>query len=221
MRRPTRRVTPPRAGTIDRMSVPGRVEAASLLLDVEAPTWLSRHARAVAEVASWLGRAVARRASCDRLAAETAALLHDVDKALPDAARERRLRHGDGSAAWLRSVGHPELAPLVADHPVTRLLEPAWPDWLATSAIEALIVAYADKRAGQRLEPMSSRFADWARRYRGPAGWSQGQQELAWTRALQLEARVCDAGGCRPEEVARIGWTGSALAAARRPGTAT
>jgi hypothetical protein len=99
---------------------------------------------------------------------------------------------------------------------VTRLLEPGWERWLAAAPMEALIVAYADKRAGQRLESMAERFAGWARRYDGGNGWSPVERELAWKRALELEARVCAAAGCAPRDVRRLAWTGRALDAARR-----
>jgi HD domain len=198
------------------MSVPGRAEAASLLLSLDPPTWALRHARAVAEVAGWLARAAATRRRCDRRAAEASALLHDVDKLLPPGDRDRRLGHGHGSAAWLTGRGYPELGPLVADHPVTRLLLDDWEQWLESAPLEALIVAYADKRAGQRLEPMRNRFAEWARRYGDRDGWSAEQRRRAWERALVLEARVCDAAGCRPPDVRRLPWTGGALVAAQR-----
>ncbi len=80
------------------------------------------------------------------------------------------LEHGHGSAAWLTQRGHPELARAVAGHPVTRLADgEAHRRWAAFASREERIVAYADKRAGQRLESMDARFASWRRRY--PDGW--------------------------------------------------
>ena len=149
------------------MTVPGRVDAASLLLSLDPPPWFVRHARAVAEVAGWLAARIdARGIAVDRRLVEAAALLHDADKALPADDPARALRHGDGSAAWLTRHGHPELARAVASHPVTRLLDgERVPRWAAFATREERIVAYADKRAGQRLESMDARFASWRRRY--------------------------------------------------------
>ena len=63
-RRPAcRRVAVRLRGTIERMTVPGRVEAAELLLSLDPPAWFLRHARAVAEVAAWLAARVARPAA--------------------------------------------------------------------------------------------------------------------------------------------------------------
>ena len=68
------------------MTVPGRVDAAALLLSLDPAPWALRHARAVAEVAGWLAaRAAGRGTAVDRRLVEAAALLHDVDKLLPDA----------------------------------------------------------------------------------------------------------------------------------------
>ena len=197
------------------MTVPGRVEAAELLLSLDPPVWFLRHARAVAEVASWLAArtANAARDSVNRPLVEAAGLLHDVDKLLPYDHPAGVLPHGEGSAAWLASQGHPELGPAVAGHPVTRLIDgDRYRRWMATASREERIVAYADKRAGQRLEPMADRFASWERRY--PTGWSPDEAAAVRRRAAELEADVCFAAGVAPADVRRLRWTGAALRAA-------
>jgi hypothetical protein len=156
---------------------------------------------------------------------EAAALLHDVDKLPAVESATAGIRHADGSAVWLAARGYPELGPVVADHPVTRLGDDDWFErWLETATPEALLVSYADKRAGQRLEPMDSRFDSWARRY--PPAERAGRARGAWTtevvravrrRSERLEARACDLAGVSPGEVRRLRWTARELASARRP----
>ncbi len=203
------------SGTIGTMTVPGRVEAASLLLSLDPPPWLVRHARAVAEVAGWLAtRIEARGIAVDRRLVESAALLHDVDKTLPADDPARALPHGDGSAAWLTRVGHPELGRAVAAHPVTRLLDgDPYRRWASFASREERIVAYADKRAGQRRESMDARFASWRRRY--PTAWTDADFQAVRARAARLERDVCRAAGVTPAEVRRLAWTGSAFRLAR------
>jgi len=206
------------------MTVPGRREAASLLLSLDPPAWFLRHACAVADVAAWLSaRVSAGGASVDRAAVAAAALLHDVDK-LPSAGADARLPHGEGSAAWLAGHGLGELAPLVRDHPVTHLADDELASRLAAASLEARLVAYADKRAGQRLESMDERFASWRRRYpSGPgapirrpgggkkAGWDDATVSLVLARARELEREVCALAGVAPEDVARLRWSRRAL----------
>ena len=80
-----------------------------------------RHSRAVAEIAGWLAaRIEAGGTPVDRRLVESAALLHDADKVLPLDDPARALPHGEGSAAWLTRLGHPEPGRAVAAHPVTR-----------------------------------------------------------------------------------------------------
>jgi len=209
------------------MTVPGRRDAAFLLLSLDPSPWFLRHARAVAEVAGWLAaRIEARGIVLDRALVESAALLHDVDKALPAGDAAHALRHGDGSAAWLTRLGHQELAGAVASHPVTRMLDGEWYErWAAVASHEERIVAYADKRAGQRLESMDARFATWRRRYPRPATdgrtvvWEVADLEAARACADRLEADVCRAAGVAPADVRRLAWTGAALRAAREKGT--
>jgi HD superfamily phosphodiesterase len=195
------------------MTIPDRREAALLLRSLEPPEWFVRHATVVADVAAWLAaRAVARGHAVDPTLVEAGALLHDVDKLAPAAVPGTR--HGDGSAAWLTHRGHPELGPVVRDHPVTRLESSSFDTWLAEAPLEAMIVAYADKRGGQRLESMDARFASWRRRY--PSGWGTATEAVVRQRARTLEAAVCGAAGVCPAEVRRLRWSRDALAVVAR-----
>jgi hypothetical protein len=154
---------------------------------------------------------------------ESAGLLHDVDKSLPAGDPLRALPHGEGSAAWLTRAGHAELARAIAGHPVTRLRDgDAFRRWAAFASREERIVAYADKRAGQRLESMDARFASWRRRYPPATARSDrdGVDDAAWddaayaavrARAGRLEADVCRAAGVSPGEIRRLAWTGPAF----------
>jgi hypothetical protein len=158
----------------------------------------------------------------DRQLVEAAALLHDVDKALPADHPVRALPHGEGSAAWLTAAGHGELARAVEGHPVTRLADgERFRRWAAFASREERIVAYADKRAGQRLESMDTRFAYWRRRYPpaptagSPGVWDAATFDAVRARAGLLEADVCRAAGVAPGDVRRLAWTGAALRPAR------
>jgi HD superfamily phosphodiesterase len=212
------------SGTIGSMTVPGRVEAASLLLSLEPAPWFLRHSRAVAEVAAWLAARINERGvAVNRPLVEAAALLHDVDKALPGDHPMRALPHGEGSAAWLTAAGHSELARAVEHHPVTRLADAErFRRWAAFASREERIVAYADKRAGQRLESMDDRFASWRRRYPSSTNsaiegaWDVSTFDAVRERARRLESDVCRAAGVAPSDISRLAWTGPALRTARQ-----
>jgi HD domain-containing protein len=200
------------------MTVPGRVEAARLLCSLVPPEWFVRHVSAVAEVAGWLAlRASERGIAVDRRQVESAALLHDVDKLLPADDPLRALPHGEGSAAWLTANGHAELGGLVRDHPVTRLADDAAAARILGASLEARLVAYGDKRAGQRLEPMAARFASWRRRY--PVGsadaWTAATLERIDDRAAELERGVCEALRVESTDVRRLRWVARAIASTR------
>lgn len=139
---------------------------------------------------------------------ETAALLHDLDKALPADHELRPLGHGHAGARWLTEHGYSELAPAVANHPVTRLGDASHSTLEAFATREERIVAYADKRAAQRLGSMDKRFARWRRRHP-----EQGARlTLARERADRLERDVCDAAGIEPGKVSRLSWVKAAMA---------
>jgi predicted hydrolase (HD superfamily) len=196
------------------VAIPTRQQAVAIILDLHASPRLLRHVCAVADVAAFLAaRTAARGQPVDRRLAETAALLHDVDKLFPSGDPRRAGGHGVAGARWLTEQGWAELAGPVAAHPVGRLLdhEEGTTAWLAAAPLETLIVAYADKRAAQGLEPMAARFARWRQDHPDRDG-SLGR---AWGIALQLERHVCAAAGVTPGTVGRLRWAPQAVARAR------
>ena len=161
---------------------------------------------------------------------EAAALLHDVDKALPADDPARALPHGDGSAAWLTRQGHPELARAVASHPVTRLARRRARTGAGRRSRrrEERIVAYADKRAGQRLEvdgravrlvapPLSAARSSTAARRLGGRRPARRPGARRPARAGRLP---CGRGRARPRS-AGSRWTGAALRARGGDASAT
>ena len=76
------------------------------------------------------------------------------------------------------------------------------------------IVAYADKRASQRLVSLEARFASWSRRY--PDTWDEATVAAVRASARRLEADVCAMAGVAPADVRRLPWTAPAIAAAVR-----
>ena len=188
--------------------VPSHAAAAALLLSLSPSVWLRRHASAVADVASFLAVAAIRAGHpVDRRVVEAAAILHDLDKALPADDPLRRLGHGHAGARWLIERGYTELAPAVGSHPVGRLTDQSYEDWVGSTTIEQRIVAYADKRAQQRVVTMDQRFGRWLRKHPDMAR----ELSLGRERAGLLEAEMCLLAGVSPGEVARRPWATAAL----------
>jgi putative nucleotidyltransferase with HDIG domain len=197
------------------MAVPTRSEALMLLESLSPSPRLVQHVTVVAEVAAFLAyRARERGTQVDRRLVETAALLHDIDKALPADDPLRALGHGRAGAEWLMRAGHAELARAVAAHPVMRLVEPGAADWIDGGAVEERIVAYADKRATQRLVSMEQRFGRW----RGKHPEYGEQLEAAFGLACRLEAVVCALAGVEAVAVERLRWVDEARARTRATG---
>ncbi len=186
------------------MAIPTRPQAAAILLDLEPSPRLLAHVCAVADVAAFLAaRLQARGVAIDRRLAETAALLHDVDKLFPAGDARRAAGHGLAGARWLADQGWAELGGPVAAHPVGHLLDHEDTDaWLSATPVETLLVAYADKRAAQHVEPLRARFARWRRGHPDRAAWLSA----SWPRAERLEAYLCDAAGVAPASVGRLRW---------------
>jgi hypothetical protein len=139
--------------------------------------------------------------------AETAALLHDVDKALPADHPLKALGHGAAGAAWLTEAGHAELARTLIAHPVTRFADPEAETWVTDAPIEERIVTYADKRATQRVVSLEQRFERWERKH------PEYRQKLerAYEMAKRLESTLCASIGIEATEVERLRWVDEAM----------
>ncbi len=192
--------------------MPNRAEAAAVLAGLTPPRWLLAHSAAVADVAAFLGRALERAGvAVDRPLIEAAALLHDVGKFGPGAGDGES--HGRVGAEWLTRHGYGELAPAVADHPVTTLSMPERRErWLARAGWEARVVAYADRRADLRLVTASARLDDMVRRH--PE--HRASIDRARRHVSALEQEICSAAGIRADDVRRLRWATAALAHATR-----
>jgi putative nucleotidyltransferase with HDIG domain len=190
------------------MSIPSREQAAAILRDLAPNEKLLNHSAAVAEVCAFLCAAMTGRGvAVDSRLAESAALLHDLDKALPTGDAFRALGHGAGGGAWLRDHDRGELAEAVASHPVWVLGNAeSYEAWVTATSLEARLVAYADKRALQDLVSLDARFERWQRRYP-----DSPLEPVAYERAQRLERELCDLAGVTPEEVVRLPWVDEAL----------
>lgn len=191
------------------MSIPSRVEAAAIVRRHSMSPRLLTHSTAVAEVCAFICAALAARGVVvDARLAESAALLHDMDKALAPGDELRQLGHGRGGAEWLRRHGHAELCAAVAGHPVTVLGEALdYEGWAAEVGLEGRVVSYADKRATQEVVSLDERFERWYRRYP-----DSPLLAVAHERARRLEGEICVAAGLAPDDVGRLAWVDAALA---------
>jgi putative nucleotidyltransferase with HDIG domain len=190
------------------MAVPTRTEALSLLVSLSPSPRLLQHVTVVAEVASFLAYRASRSGlAVDRRLVETAALLHDVDKALPPDHPLKALGHGAAGAAWLTEAGHPELARTVIAHPVSRFAEPGAEAWVSDAPLEERMVTYADKRATQRVVSLEQRFERWRRRH--PE--YRAKLDEAYAVALNLEGTLCATIGIVPTDVERLRWVDDAM----------
>jgi putative nucleotidyltransferase with HDIG domain len=190
------------------MAIPSRPQAAALLLSLRPASGLLEHCMVTADVAAFLADAMARAGRpLDQALVETASLLHDLDKALPADDPLRALGHGHAGARWLEAHGHAELAPAVDTHPVGRLTEQPYADWVAATTLEQRLVAYADKRSQRRLVTLDERFARWNRRHPEAAELLATARE----RAEELESEMCGLAGVRSDEVRRLAWAEDAV----------
>ena len=187
------------------MTIPGRREAARLLRSLEPPAWFVRHACAVADVAAWLAARTPtagtpvdvgwwRRRRCS-----TTSTSCRRRRRRPTSATATARRPGSRRTGWRSS------APVVRDHPVTRL---------ASRGIRRLARDRPARGADRRLRRQARRPAPrvdgrpvrlvaaalpgrlGTRRRRGAS--VDGTRRARGRRARELERDVCAAAGVPP-----------------------
>ncbi|MBI3577361.1 HD domain-containing protein [Candidatus Gottesmanbacteria bacterium] len=115
-----------------------------------------RHMALVAKVARFLGRRIAEKTHefVHLPLLTAAALLHDIDKAVPKLPGEH---HPDTAVRILREEGMDEVAELVRTHPLHAILDPS----LMPKTWEQKILYLADKMVKYDIVSVDERFALW------------------------------------------------------------
>jgi putative nucleotidyltransferase with HDIG domain len=173
------------------MAIPTREQAEAILASFELPDGIVAHSEGVARIAVAAARLVAAHGvPVDVDLVEIAALLHDIDKL---ETRDGGGVHGVVGAERLTAMGHPELAPPVASHPVTCLLDDTrfprgWP---------SVLVSVADRHVASSFLTTDQRIDDLAARY--PR--HRAELEAARRPARGLESEVADAAGLAVDEL--------------------
>jgi putative nucleotidyltransferase with HDIG domain len=185
------------------MAIPTRDQAEAVLASFDLPDGLVTHSRGVSRVAAEAARLVEGRGiEVDVDLVEVAALLHDIDKL---ETRDGAGVHGEVGAERLRRMDYGELAPPVASHPVTALLDDArfprgWPSVLVSVADRH--VARGFLTTDQRIDDLGSRHPQF-----------RTSLEAARRAAHALEAEVADAAGLSVEALGmrlRAAWEAGA-----------
>lgn len=194
------------------MSVPTRAQAAAILASLVTKQKLISHLWTTGEVCAFMcARLKENGVEVNSDLAEGAALLHDIDKALPPDDPYRELGHGAAGAAWLTDHGYGELADAVREHPVNVIgSAPSYEEWSAANSLEAKLANYADKRSHEGVVSLDERFERWYRRYPDDPMLPTAQK-----RFRRLEAELCAMAGVKPSKVERLPWVEAALRAAR------
>jgi putative nucleotidyltransferase with HDIG domain len=190
------------------MSIPTREEAAAILVSLVSKQKLINHSAATAEVCAFMCAALKKKGvELDSTLAETAALLHDIDKggAMDDA--YRALGHGAAGAQWLTDHGRKELADAVRGHPVNVIGGmDSYKEWIKTTTLESRLVAFADKRALQEVVSLDERFERWYKRYP-----DSPMEPIAHDRFRRLERELCAMAGIKKADIKRLPWVDAAM----------
>jgi putative nucleotidyltransferase with HDIG domain len=185
------------------VAVPNAEEARRILAARRLPDGIVEHSEGVARVAKDAARRLAGAGiPIDVGLVEVAALLHDIDKL---ETRGGRGVHGLTGAAMLETMAFGELAPAVAGHPVSALLDDrrfprGWP---------SVVVSVADKHVAQTFLTIDERLDDMSERY------PQYRDEINAARraAHALEQELADAIGVPVADLVkllRLAWQAAA-----------
>ncbi len=177
--------------------IPTRDEAMQLWDTYALPQPKRIHVVLVEKVALLLAEKV--RAATDTFIdtnlLRAAALLHDIDKAVPKAVGEH---HPDTGVRILKAEGMEEVAAVVRTHSLSSLLD----DQIAPKTWEEKLLYLADKMVKYEVVGVDERFALWRKEHLP----SEALAELdrVYPKVKQLEAEICTRIGLTPRDIIRL-----------------
>ena len=124
-----------------------------------------------------------------------AALLHDIDKAIPPKPGEH---HPDTAARVLREEGMPEVAEVVRHHVLDAILDPA----IAPTTIEEKLLYLADKMVKFEIIDVDQRFQLWRDEHLPPD--AENILKKSYPKVKDLEKEIFVAIGLQPADIGRL-----------------
>lgn len=177
--------------------IPTENEAVALWDTYQLPENKRLHVRLVAGVALFLADRLSRSRpglTINKDLLQAAALLHDIDKAVPKLEGER---HPDTAVRLLQDLGMEEVARTVKTHSLHCILDPA----IAPKTWEEKILYLADKMVKFDIITVEKRFALWNAEHLP----QQAQLELrdAFPLVKKLEKEILSIVSISPEDLPR------------------
>lgn len=178
--------------------VPSHDQIEELWNTCNLPEYKRGHSKLVARVARWFAREIMKHdpsVHIDMPLLSAAALLHDIDKAIP---RQGNERHPDTGVRILRTLGYQEVSDLVRTHPLHAILDQT----IAPTTWEEKILYLSDKMVKQTIISVDERFRLW----RDEGLPQQAIHELAqcYPKVKALEKELCAFIQVKPEDVVRF-----------------
>jgi len=173
--------------------VPTYTEAVELWKTYNLPENKQRHSLHVAKLALYIASQLQKK----QITIQTntlliAALLHDIDKNIPQRVGEK---HPDTGVRILTEIGMPEIAHIVKTHPLHAICD----DRIIPRTWEEKILFLSDKMVKYDIITVEERFSLWQQEE-----LPKKEQELlisAFPKVKELEQFVCTTLGLTPTEV--------------------
>lgn len=163
--------------------IPTRSQCQALFKRYQLPSQKKIHVEAVTDLAIYLAREIKKNhpeISINMELLEAAALLHDIDKAIPKQVGER---HPDAAVRVLRDLDMGEVAQIVSRHSLHHILDPK----TAPQSLEEKLVYLADKMTKFEVIGIEHRFKLWYRENLPTEAISELDRALPLVRQLQKE----------------------------------
>jgi len=178
--------------------IPSIQEIKSLWEKYQLPPRKRRHLELVAQVAKFLAakcQALGVRCKVDYELLNAAALLHDIDSAVPKLPGER---HPDAGVRILKAEGQEEIAELVKTHALHTILD----QYSRPQTWEAKLLFLADKMVKDEIMTVDKRFALW--RAEDLSGGEKQILAASYPRVKELEREILGIIKLKPEDISSL-----------------